>query len=87
LSDLNVKEMRMKKALVCGAMIVGLASASAWARVDPFAVVPIRPTTLPPTATTNPTTTTTTTITPITNDVTRPPIITPLRPPLISAIR
>jgi len=73
----------MKKAVLCGAMVLGLAGfgASARAALDPFTLTPT-------------TTTTTTTVTAIrvsgtttTAIMTRPVVVAPARPPLISPIR
>jgi hypothetical protein len=89
-----VKEvwMTMKKILFSGLVIVGLTSASAWARVDPFAVVPVAPaarvaTSIVTTVTVTASTSTSTLTPTVTSAVTRPPLIAPLRPPLISPIR
>jgi len=71
----------MKKAVLCGAMVLGLAGfgASARAALDPFTLTP---------------TTTTTTVSAIrvsgtttTAIMTRPVVVAPARPPLISPIR
>ena len=70
--------MTMKKIVFSGLMVVGLASASAWARVDPFAVVPVTPTVVTIPVATSPASTVI---------VTRPVVIAPARPPLISPIR
>jgi hypothetical protein len=77
-----VKEvwMTMKKLLFSGLVVVGLTSASAWARVDPFAVVPVAP--IRPVVTVPVTSTTATTAI-----MTRPVVVIPIRPPLISPIR
>jgi hypothetical protein len=70
----------MKKAVLCGAMVLGLAGfgASARAALDPFTLTVTTPTTVIAIRVSGTTTTAT---------VTRPLVVAPLRPPLISPIR
>ena len=68
----------MKKAVLCGAMVLGLAGfgASARAALDPFTLTVTTPATIIGIRVSGTTTT-----------VTRPLVVAPLRPPLISPIR
>jgi len=74
----------VKKGVWCGLMVVGLASVTASARVDPFAIVPVTPT---PTVTSVSVSSVPVSGTSAMVVVTRPVVVAPARPPLISPIR